>query len=497
MKKSGHGVTVKGMIMINTHRGGVSVPSDDIRLFFSAAGRPRVVICLSGTGSNAEKLLEKAAAGKSAYDIVCLFTDAPESCRAKELGEKFNVPVESFDIRKFYAENGEDDTRLNTPRRRELREQWSEKVWQIFEAYHCDFAVFAGFVPLTNLAEKLPCLNVHPGDLTVEKDGVRIYAGLHYEPVEKAILDGNPALRSSVILVSSYSGDGKKDLDGGPILGISQAVPVDLSGNSIEELAAVKSARQKPPYKDILRKVANENVQNLKVSGDHVVLPQTVELFAAGRYGLDKDGNLCFKDDDGSWVAVKTVEFSSAFAPVPRKLPARSPRSRNRLWRFCKYLYAKIVRDNGTPDYIARGWALGMFVGCVVPVFCQLVISVPLSFLFRGSKIGAVLATFITTPPTAVFIYPVQIWVGNKLIHGDLSVDSADKLLKVFNDDALGFAEKFAAFGELGWDLVAAFFAGGIAWALIMTPLTYFGVRYLVVRYRKMREKLFGKRKKA
>ena len=76
-------------------------------------------------------------------------------------------------------------------------------------------------------------------------------------------------------------------------------------------------------------------------------------------------------------------------------------------------LYAKIVRDDGSPSYIARGWAIGMFIGCVIPMSAQLVISIPLSFVLRGSKIGAALGTFITNPVTVLFIYPAQCWVGN------------------------------------------------------------------------------------
>ncbi|MCQ2379159.1 MAG: DUF2062 domain-containing protein, partial [Victivallaceae bacterium] len=74
-------------------------------------------------------------------------------------------------------------------------------------------------------------------------------------------------------------------------------------------------------------------------------------------------------------------------------------------------VYHLTVRGKGTPEYIARGWAAGVAVGCVIPVFCQLAIAVPLSFLVRGSKIGAILGTFITTPPTAIVIYPIQIWI--------------------------------------------------------------------------------------
>ncbi len=32
------------------------------------------------------------------------------------------------------------------------------------------------------------------------------------------------------------------------------------------------------------------------------------------------------------------------------------------------HFYVKIVRAEGTPTYIARGWALGMFIGCVIPM---------------------------------------------------------------------------------------------------------------------------------
>ena len=471
------------------------MPNDDILPVLPITGaecRLKVALCMSGAGSNAEKLLEAAASGSVAYRIVCIFTDAPESSRSIELGKKYDIPVESLDIRKFYLEHGESDIKLNTPERRALREQWTEAVWKILEPYKCDFVVFAGFVPLNNLPVKIPCLNVHPGDLTVEKDGVRIYAGLHCQPVERAILDGRN-LRSSVILVQGYSGNGEKELDGGPILGISPEVKVDLEGYTLDALAEIKSARKTPPFSDALRQIALKNIESLKTEGDHVVLPQVVDYFASGRYGRNASGELFFKEDNGSWIHVETVEFFADKAPAPRKKTEVRKRSANKFIRFCKYLYTKMVRDKGTPDYIARGWAIGVFVGCVIPVFCQLIIAIPLSFLFRGSKIGAALGTFVTTPPTAVFIYPLQIFIGNKIINGDLTPLAAEKLLSVFNDSSLTFMQKWSAFGDMGIALVAAFFAGGAVWAIFMTPLTYFAVRFLVVRYRRMRSRLFKK----
>jgi uncharacterized protein (DUF2062 family) len=302
-----------------------------------------------------------------------------------------------------------------------------------------------------------------------------------------------------VILVQSCAG--KKDIDSGPILGVSVPVPVMLDGATLKDLQALKDARIKPPYKDALRECAVKNIENLKIHGDHVVFPQVVKDFALGNYRVNDDDTFEYCDATGRWQKVKTVEFSREKTPVPRclttteKKPAR--KKGNRLVRFFKLLYTKMIRENASPDYIARGWALGMFIGCVVPIFCQLIISIPLSFVCRCSKVGAALGTFITTPPTAIFIYPIQIWVGNKLINGSISSESAGNLLAIFNDESLSFAEKWSSFADMGGELVAAFFAGGIACAAVMTPLTYFGVRFLVTRYRKIRSAMFeAKRKK-
>ena len=151
--------------------------------------------------------------------------------------------------------------------------------------------------------------------------------------------------------------------------------------------------------------------------------------------------------------------------------------------RFCKYYYTKIIRTPGTPDFVARGWALGVAVGCIVPVFCQLAVAIPLSFVFRCSKIGAIAGTFVTTPPTAIVIYPIQCYVGNLIIGGSLSFEQIKEATA-----AMCTRGDFDSFLAMGTHLICAFFAGGILWALLMIPLTYFGVRKLVVSYRIMRE---------
>jgi len=279
------------------------------RFFTPEAGKKAAVaLFLSGTGSNAGVLLEYIKNSDAAFAVTVLVTDAPETSVAVKLSEKYGIPLVACDIRKFYMEHGENSIKLDTPRRRELRDEWSDELWRGLRDFKIDFGVFAGFIPLSNIVSRILCLNVHPGDLTVEVDGERIFAGLHILPVEKALLMGNPALRSSVILAQGYSGSGEKEMDTGYVLGISQKVPVDLQGYSLEDLRAVSDKRIVPPYDDPLRRVALANVESLKTGGDHLVLPEVTNLFASGRYGTDEQGRLCFLENDGEWKNISTVE---------------------------------------------------------------------------------------------------------------------------------------------------------------------------------------------
>ena len=155
--------------------------------------------------------------------------------------------------------------------------------------------------------------------------------------------------------------------------------------------------------------------------------------------------------------------------------------------------YLKIVREKASPEYIARGWSIGMFFGCTIPIGGQLVCSIPTAFLLKGSKIGAVLGTFITNQVTVFFIYPVQCYAGAKLIGLDLSYeDIKDKLKDIV--DASSFSEFVDATKSLAGDLTVAFFVGGAIMAVVLTPITYFAVKRMVVAYRIQVEKRRRKR---
>lgn len=277
----------------------------------------RAVIFLSGGGSDADAVLKYLAPGRRSFRAVALATDAPLASRARELGERYGVPVVELDLKNFYRERGEESIRLDSPRRCAIRQEWSDAMYALLAPVSPEMGILAGFMPLTNLTGRFPCLNVHPGDLTLEDaEGRRMLAGLHILPVERAILAGHGALRSSVILAQPYSGDGSREMDTGPVLGVSAAMELDLEGMTLEELAAIRAARVPGrPVNDKLRQLAVKNVERLKVAGDHVVLPRAAEDFAAGRF-FAEGRTVGFLADDGEPRRTLTVEYRADGARV-------------------------------------------------------------------------------------------------------------------------------------------------------------------------------------
>ena len=134
-----------------------------------------------------------------------------------------------------------------------------------------------------------------------------------------------------------------------------------------------------------------------------------------------------------------------------------------------------MVSDPLPPESVAAGWALGMFIGCAVPFGLQLLVSIPLALMMRVSKIGATVGTLITNPVTIFFIYPAQTWVMFNLLFGHREMG---ELPKEWTRQSVM---------ALSGPVIISFFLGGLVLALILSPLTYFIVKRIVVKYRQLR----------
>ena len=144
-------------------------------------------------------------------------------------------------------------------------------------------------------------------------------------------------------------------------------------------------------------------------------------------------------------------------------------RSLGAYWRD---LREKMVRDPLPPEDVAAGWALGVFIGFAIPFGLQLVVSVPLALMMRVSKVGATLGTFVTNPAPIFFLYPAQTLVVYNLLFG--SRDMGELPTEWSRESVMA----------LSGPVIISFFLGGLALAMILSPLTYHVVKRIVVKYR-------------
>ena len=271
---------------------------------------PHGAIFMSGSGSNAEKVLDFQKKTSAKWLPAVIITDDPERSRAAEIAKNYNLPLVALNIREFYRQHGEDKISLVSENGRRVRELWTNALREKIASFDIDFGILAGFMPLSNITGDFPCLNVHPGDLTVERNGQRIFVGLHAIPTELAIINNFKTIRSSVIIAQPYTGKGG-EMDSGPILGISPELKLDLQGFTHAELLDIYNKRpaKKPlgGWKDTLSKIASANQESLKENGDWIVFPQVVNDFASEKFAIE-DGNLYFKKEN-SWKKVNTIEY--------------------------------------------------------------------------------------------------------------------------------------------------------------------------------------------
>ena len=129
------------------------------------------------------------------------------------------------------------------------------------------------------------------------------------------------------------------------------------------------------------------------------------------------------------------------------------------------------------PDKIARGLALGIFVGFVPIMGIQMAAVLPFALLFRGNKAAAMAGVWISNPLTVIPIYFVDYIVGLQFLpYRHLTWNDFSSQLTTTT------MTKFLALGEM---LVVPLFLGGAVVGVICGIPTYFVTKALVERSRR------------
>ncbi len=86
--------------------------------------------------------------------------------------------------------------------------------------------------------------------------------------------------------------------------------------------------------------------------------------------------------------------------------------------RSLRYIYLRFVRFRREPAELARGMAIGVFIGFTPALGFHMVLAVAFSMILQGNKIMAVLGTWIGNFVTLPFIFPVEYLIGKWLLGG-------------------------------------------------------------------------------
>ena len=135
--------------------------------------------------------------------------------------------------------------------------------------------------------------------------------------------------------------------------------------------------------------------------------------------------------------------------------------------------YHRFLKIRGTPQEIALGLALGIFVAMSPTMGFQMAIAIPIAAMLKWNKIAAATAVWVSNPFTAPFIYGPTYFVGAKLLGMSLGLNAADAASR---STMLAFAEKAP-------EIFGAMTLGGVVLGLPLSVISYFVAFFAVQKY--------------
>jgi len=140
----------------------------------------------------------------------------------------------------------------------------------------------------------------------------------------------------------------------------------------------------------------------------------------------------------------------------------------------------------GTPHSVARGTALGVIFGALMPPGLQLVTGVPVTLLLGGNVIAMIAGTFISNPFTYVPLYYFNCRVGETVLQAcgadiELTANFKEVLVEAIH---MKLAPLFRESVEVLWCWVT----GGLLVGAVASVPGYYLALGLVVEVHKLRD---------
>lgn len=154
--------------------------------------------------------------------------------------------------------------------------------------------------------------------------------------------------------------------------------------------------------------------------------------------------------------------------------------------RFFRYYYLRFIRLQGDPKEIARGVALGVFIGITPTIPLHTILILLLAIFCRASKIAGLLASYLVSNPITFFFQYYLSWrIGTWLTPYELNWEKIHEIMAIITGHS-SFGETLLEMSKLGWNAIAVMLVGGIVLSIPFAFTSYFLSLFF---YNKLREK--------
>lgn len=123
-----------------------------------------------------------------------------------------------------------------------------------------------------------------------------------------------------------------------------------------------------------------------------------------------------------------------------------------------------LFKLKGEPKIVAKGFALGSFVGMLPFPGFQIFISATLAAFLRYNKTAAIAGVFNTNLATGAFIFAFNYWLGRKILGIESSFQMPDRINFSFAKTVI----------EAGFDVFISFLLGGLITGIFAMFLGYY-----------------------
>lgn len=150
--------------------------------------------------------------------------------------------------------------------------------------------------------------------------------------------------------------------------------------------------------------------------------------------------------------------------------------------RWLKYHFKRLLRLNDTPNKIAGGVAIGVFIGLFPTPFIGLILAPIVATIMKMNRVASLIGTLVMNPITQPFVYALSYTLGLFLLG------------QGFQNPFL-VMKKFGVMQWFGKSVIVPYFIGIMIVSIIGTFASYWITLHLVSYYKKRRFHLIHRHK--